>query len=827
LNATLLSGERVSPLLRGLDDSFRGHGGVAVIVGAMASGKTTLLHAFCDQAAQQGATVLAATASQEEECLQFGVVRQILDQAPVPLRAAADEQTGQPAPVCQPGSEPGAHLAPSTVDIAYALGTGLLALPADRPVVLAIDDAQFLDAASLQCILVTARRVHCARMLIVAANCSCPQHGCRRFVGRIDRLSRVRHVRLGRLTVTDVEVALRERLGDAVTAAMARSCHEISGGNLLLVDALAQETAASGQAGPGPVRPGRTFADAVLACVGRCSPERLAVLHTTALLGGTASMAQIASIAGLDRGAVTAHLHTLEAAGLLTKGRCRHPAIVAAVTESMPVEQRRATHQRFAQLLYDEDAPATAIAGQLVAAGLPELPWATEIFRMAADGQARHDPPAALRYLKAARRLPQNEDERAGLTMTLASLGWRTNPGAVRRYLPELVHALRSGCLSRADAELTIRYLLWYGRIDEAADALGRLLASVPPGEPELAVELRPFVLWLCIWYPGVVRRVPAAGELRFSEALRSEAAGAQPVAAGNVFDLMIRNGEGKEIAAEAGRLLESWRLADHTLDSLITALVGLLIADELDYATRWCDALVREAEERGAWIWCAQLTAVRAEVAFRQGRTAAAAGHAASAHAQVPAEDWGVWAGLPLSTLVRANTVLGAYDRAAEMLDQPVPTEMFETTFGLLYLQARGQYLLATGDPQRARVEFQAGWDFTRRHGVELPSILPWRVYLAEARVQLGELAAAGSPAGEQMALTAEGAQCLSTAEQRVAMRAAEGLTNAQIAHRLFLTVSTVEQHLTHIYRKLNIAGRVELASVLGVPAQPLQLRS
>jgi DNA-binding CsgD family transcriptional regulator len=51
-----------------------------------------------------------------------------------------------------------------------------------------------------------------------------------------------------------------------------------------------------------------------------------------------------------------------------------------------------------------------------------------------------------------------------------------------------------------------------------------------------------------------------------------------------------------------------------------------------------------------------------------------------------------------------------------------------------------------------------------------------------------------------------------LSAAEQKVATLASRGFTNRQVANRLHLTVSTVEQHLTRIYRKLDVAGRSEL---------------
>ncbi|NEC39773.1 helix-turn-helix domain-containing protein, partial [Streptomyces rubrogriseus] len=52
-----------------------------------------------------------------------------------------------------------------------------------------------------------------------------------------------------------------------------------------------------------------------------------------------------------------------------------------------------------------------------------------------------------------------------------------------------------------------------------------------------------------------------------------------------------------------------------------------------------------------------------------------------------------------------------------------------------------------------------------------------------------------------------------LSRAEQRVAVLAAHGMSNRQISRKLYVTVSTVEQHLTRIYRKLNVTRRVDLA--------------
>jgi DNA-binding CsgD family transcriptional regulator len=51
-----------------------------------------------------------------------------------------------------------------------------------------------------------------------------------------------------------------------------------------------------------------------------------------------------------------------------------------------------------------------------------------------------------------------------------------------------------------------------------------------------------------------------------------------------------------------------------------------------------------------------------------------------------------------------------------------------------------------------------------------------------------------------------------LSDAERRVAELAAQGHTNRQIARKLYVTVSTVEQHLTRVYRKLHVNRRTDL---------------
>jgi DNA-binding CsgD family transcriptional regulator len=59
-----------------------------------------------------------------------------------------------------------------------------------------------------------------------------------------------------------------------------------------------------------------------------------------------------------------------------------------------------------------------------------------------------------------------------------------------------------------------------------------------------------------------------------------------------------------------------------------------------------------------------------------------------------------------------------------------------------------------------------------------------------------------------------------LTVQERQIALHAAEGLTNRQIATRIFLSPKTVEYHLGNIYRKLNLRSRPDLIRYLSRPA-------
>ena len=134
-----------------------------------------------------------------------------------------------------------------------------------------------------------------------------------------------------------------------------------------------------------------------------------------------------------------------------------------------------------------------------------------------------------------------------------------------------------------------------------------------------------------------------------------------------------------------------------------------------------------------------------------------------------------------------------GHFERALEWhakVDQPFEVARTRLAFG--------ERLRRTGNRAESRGELEAASAAFERLGAG-----PWLQRAdAELRSSGRTLRARGAPDDQ-----------LTPSELQVALRVADGLTNREVAGVLFLSVKTVEHHLSSIYRKLGVRSRTELA--------------
>lgn len=174
-----------------------------------------------------------------------------------------------------------------------------------------------------------------------------------------------------------------------------------------------------------------------------------------------------------------------------------------------------------------------------------------------------------------------------------------------------------------------------------------------------------------------------------------------------------------------------------------------------------------------------------------------------------VLARTWG--APRALGMALRAAGVVAGDEGGIPVLREAVT--VLEGSFARLELGRAladlGDAVLARGERAEARALLRRALELTHDCGAAP----------LEDRVLAGLRRAGARPRRAMQ----RGADALTSGERRAAELAATGLTNRQIADRLFVTVRTVEYHLNNAYRKLGIDARSKLPAALdgGASAQ------
>jgi DNA-binding CsgD family transcriptional regulator len=124
----------------------------------------------------------------------------------------------------------------------------------------------------------------------------------------------------------------------------------------------------------------------------------------------------------------------------------------------------------------------------------------------------------------------------------------------------------------------------------------------------------------------------------------------------------------------------------------------------------------------------------------------------------------------------------------------------------GLAYPFDRARTLLALGGVQRKAKQKRAARE-TLEQALAIFDELGARLWAEKARAELRRISGRRPASAE-----------LTETERRVASLAAEGRSNKAIAAALFVSTHTVDRHLSHIYAKLDVHSRRELAERLAI---------
>ncbi|MFC5724485.1 LuxR C-terminal-related transcriptional regulator, partial [Streptomyces gamaensis] len=594
-----------------------------------------------------------------------------------------------------------------------------------------------------------------------------------------------------------------------------------------------------GAGGPAPV-PGPAFAAAVRRLLGRLGPEALRSAGVLAALGPSATPSRVGALivrlAGDARGVAV-----LDAVGLTEAGRYRCEAARDVVLAETPPSERAAAHREIARFLYEDGADPAEVSHHLVAAGPVPEDWATRTLREAAGQALRaNDGQRAVRCLRTAYEACAPDGRvRAAVRAELAQAEWEMDPATARRHLDALLRAHHDGHLpARCGVDLA-GHLLWHGRPADAEDVLRDLDAAAADLPEDCRDRLETVRVWYARAYPvpgGRHHGLSAYGEAGRVGAIDAQADGATLLRA----LLADRPEDGTVEAAE--RLLQGVVLHRPPVAPAVAALASFVQAGRLDRAAAWCELLYREARGRTPTVR-ALFAAACAAVHCRVGDPDLGRRRADEALTLVRPDAWGVAVGVPLAAKALACTAQGDTEAAAECFRVAVPEAMFRSLPALHYLQARGCHHLSVGRHHAALGDFHACRDLMAAWRLDLPSYVSWRVPAAEALIGLNRPEEAGELLDAELSRPRPGntwlhararelrarlptasrpraqatAEDLSAAERRVAELAALGRTNREIADALFVTRSTVEQHLTRVYRKLAVRGRAELAAALG----------
>lgn len=736
-------------------DARAGMGRLVIIEGPAGVGKTALLAEARATAVAEGLQSLFARGHELEHEFAFGVARQLFE---LPVARAAPERQEQllagAAGLTRPllglerrrderDEEPPATPRPAR-DIAFTLSHGIYWLTANLtdngPLMLALDDAQFADRSSLQCIAYLAARCHDLPLLLA-------------LTVRNDESSAADGVLLALRNIADtllspsalssggVSELVRARLGDHADAEFCEACARATGGNPFLLGELLTDLAADDvtagalgasqveQASPESVR------RVVLARLERLGPEVVALAQAVSVLEH-ASLREAAETARLDHPAAVTAADQLLSMGILTEEPLTfvHPLLRLAVYEQIPPARRADEHRRAALSLAAAGGSALAVGSHLLRASPSGDQEVVALLLSAADAaHAGGDLEAAITLLRRALAEPPDSPFRGTVLGRLGQMEALAHDPEAVEHLGDAL-AVCEAPAERVTVATTLGELLVWGdgRSHEAFEMLSRVIAELGPGlEPRLRAPLETLRMATASVDGRLAGRIGSEREQLLALA---EAAGPAGRAL-KIFDACW-------LAQTEGVSSRWWERLDEGLDGgrfvaeqtggsmiVIYAAIVLVLSDEVDRAEALLADIRADARARGSIISYLVDLAWGAFLRLRTGELRLAAADAREALALARRID-ATWVEIWLvACLCDALREQGELDQASRLVAEVEVERAKGTSAGLHALLARGRLRAALGDREGAIRDLRLAGENVI---VNNPSFLPWAATLA-----------------------------------------------------------------------------------------------
>ncbi len=911
--------------LRALVDPPPGESHVLVVLGDAGMGKTVLLADAARQARSAGLRVLSVTGRESEQDLAFAGLHQLLRPVMAQISGLPERQANA---LLGALGEAADLVAPDRLVTGIALLTLLSDLSEDYPLLVAADDAQWLDRGSLDALAFAARRLEAEPLtLLLGARGNLPPPGFERDFPEL---------LLGPLSTPDAGRLLDAGPHPPRGRAREQVLAQAAGNPMALIElakVIAADPAAGRRCAAEPLPPTQRLATVITGRYGalpRATQEAL-------LLAAVADSPDL--LAPAIPGLTAAALAPAEKVGLIrvdsSGPQFNHPLVRSAIYHVVPFAERAAAHRRIADTLRDQP---DRYAWHLAAAALePDGHVASILEETATQARQRGGAAAAARALERAAELSPSEPDQVRRLLAAAALALTAGRGDWVQDLANQVLEVTADPDLRIAARLQIGWAhVWSGReadalaalisvAQEASDRLpviawdamalaatvvyqsgdrpGRqkLLSTLgclkepvprPPDWPAETADLARVWVQACTDPFGksteTVRRLRKCAET--STRLHSAADRAPTDAGGlgasawlldesELAVTLLRGALGRLRApgmhARSGGALSAlqWACIDSGRwdESLATAREAAdaaaayrmeTVAAAADLATATVHALRGDGDRvlpllarALATLDAPEYRAFAARARHAAGLAALAEGTYLTGYAQLgqlfdadgTPLHWHVsYLGIAdlAAAAVRAERHLEARALVERALAQvhPAPGPRLEQLAararGLLAepADAEAHFTKALSDPagdtwpfERAQLRLDYGeWLRRQRRINDAKPVLtaalqtfrrlgaaPW-TRRAEAELRACGVSTAAAPA-------APGALADLTAQQReIVILASRGLTNSEIADRLFLSPRTVASHLYRSYPKLGIAGRHQLRDLLDQATDP-----